>query len=98
MSIAGLTIQTLLPTALGPFDQWWDRIAASVHTGYNAIHFCPLQEMGNSRSPYSIRNHKRLEPTVFGEDAQMASENFRDLLARAKKPQSNGGLGLFFIS
>ena len=35
-------------------------------SGYNIIHFTPLQELGVSNSAYSIRDQRRLSPT-YGE-------------------------------
>ncbi|EGD79955.1 hypothetical protein PTSG_10237 [Salpingoeca rosetta] len=97
VTIARLAIQTVLPTSLGPFEEWWERILVSAKTGFNTIHFCPLQEMGGSRSPYSIRDQTKLEPSIFGSDAGKAKENLRDFLLRAGKPENKGGMGLFFI-
>lgn len=43
VTIGGLTVQTLVPTCLGPIEEWWDRILVTANAGFNAVHFCPLQ-------------------------------------------------------
>lgn len=54
--------QTVLTKCLGPFDGWKEKLAVSRESGYNFVHFTPIQELGDSLSCYSLRNHRRLNP------------------------------------
>ncbi|XP_023190606.1 glycogen debranching enzyme isoform X1 [Xiphophorus maculatus] len=49
-----VTIQTYLSKCLGRLDDWPDRLRVAKESGYNMIHFTPLQTLGESRSCYSL--------------------------------------------
>lgn len=56
-----ISCQTVITKLLGPLTQWRSRLAVSHNCGYNMIHFTPPQQLGSSRSAYSISNQLRLD-------------------------------------
>ena len=50
---------------MGKTSEWRDYLAEASERGYNMIHWTPLQERGESDSPYSIRNQLVYEPSMF---------------------------------
>ncbi|OCH93668.1 glycoside hydrolase family 13 protein [Obba rivulosa] len=65
LPLDGLTIITLVSKWMGPTTAWRDYLAETSARGYNMIHWTPLQERGESDSPYSIRRQLVYEPTMF---------------------------------
>lgn len=60
-----LRIQTCLTKCLGPLNEWKSRLAVSAKSGYNCVHFTPVQALSKvSNSSYSIRDHLKLMDTA----------------------------------
>ncbi|XP_070775031.1 glycogen debranching enzyme [Enoplosus armatus] len=57
-----ISIQTFLTKCLGHLDDWPDRLRVAKESGYNMIHFTPLQTLGESRSCYSLADQLAFNP------------------------------------
>lgn len=82
-----ICMQTVLSKLLGPFSMWRKRLQVSKESGYNVIHFTPLQELGMSNSSYSISDqlmlnseftHQRNSLVTWKEVKNFVSEMQRD--------------------
>ena len=69
LSLNGIVLQTVLTKCLGIFPEWKQRLSVSYKAGYNMFHFTPIQELGESKSSYSIRNHHKFNPNIFMTDS-----------------------------
>lgn len=63
----GIVLQSVLTKCLGPDleDDLWRKIlrnAASIN--YNVVHFTPIQELGESKSAYSLYDHHSISPQL----------------------------------
>lgn len=64
----GLAILTVVSKWMGPLDQWKQHFKEAKDRGYTMLHYTPLQQRGESNSPYSIRNQLGYDRTLFGAD------------------------------
>ena len=62
----GLTCQTYISKLLGPLSEWKQRLRTAVECGYNMVHLTPIQQLGSSRSAYSISNQLRIDSSYLG--------------------------------
>lgn len=65
LPLDGLVIQTVIAKWMGKLSQWSPHLDLIRDRGYNMIHFTPLQQRGESGSPYSIYDQLRFDPALF---------------------------------
>ena len=63
IQLNAIQCQTVLSKCLGSLDEWSQRLLVAQRSGYNMIHFTPIQELGASNSAYSLKNHFAVNPT-----------------------------------
>jgi len=57
-----IVCQTVLSKLLGSIDTWKDKLQVGHESGYNMIHFTPIQTLGASNSAYSLSDQHGLNP------------------------------------
>lgn len=68
LTMDAIQLQTVLPKLLGPLSEWKERLLVALKSGYNMIHFTPLQLLNSeSNSSYSISDQLTLNPTFSTE-------------------------------
>ncbi|KAI8869120.1 hypothetical protein GQ42DRAFT_163652 [Ramicandelaber brevisporus] len=72
LPLDGIVLQTVVPKWLGPLSGWLSgHLANSAKLGYNMIHFVPIQQRGESDSPYSIKNQLSLSSDLFSDSPEL---------------------------
>lgn len=79
--------QTVLSKHLGPLDSWERKLRVSLESGYNMVHFTPIQELGASNSGYSLSDQLRVNP-IFSPDASR-EVTFNDVESIVSKMRSD---------
>lgn len=83
----GLCCQTYVSKLLGPFSEWTNRLLVGKEARYNMFHFTPIQQLGSSRSAYSISNHLRMDSTYFqsGHTPSEVTTSFKDATGASRQ-------------
>ncbi|XP_050816886.1 glycogen debranching enzyme isoform X2 [Gopherus flavomarginatus] len=79
-----VTLQTFLAKCLGPFEEWEDRLKVAKESGYNMIHFTPLQKLGLSRSCYSLADQLEVNPDFSSPNKKCTWSNIGNLVEKMK--------------
>ena len=74
LPLSAVSLLSTVSKWMGPVSKWPDFFEEARDRGYNMLHWTPLQERGESDSPYSIKDQLRYEPSMF-EDPQVVEED-----------------------
>jgi glycogen debranching enzyme len=66
LPLNGLSVLTVVSKWMGSMESWTKHFAEAKDRGYTMLHYTPLQERGESNSPYSIRNQMKYDSSLFG--------------------------------
>jgi len=84
----GLAILTVVSKWMGTLDEWAPHLLQAKERGYNMLHYTPLQQRGESKSPYSIADFMAFDDALFAADWKGSKEDgvkrVRDILTVAR--------------
>ncbi|CAN3356215.1 glycogen debranching enzyme [Diutina catenulata] len=85
LAFNNINLQTVVSKWIGgegtaKWDEFFGYVASK---GYNMIHFTPLQERGESDSPYSIYDQLQMDPKIFKSN-DVAHKVIRDTMKKHK--------------
>lgn len=94
LPLDGLSILTVVSKWMGPLSGWRDYFSEASDRGYTMLHWTPLQERGESDSPYSIRDQMVYDPSMF--EGQVGSDGGKEKIEEVLKiaREEYGLLGL----
>lgn len=81
LKLESIRCQTVLTKCLGPLNSWESKLRVAKESGYNLIHFTPIQELAGSRSAYSLKDQLKIDPNygnVGYEDVGKVVAKMRD--------------------
>ena len=87
LPLDGLSILTVVSKWMGPISQWCKHFEEASDRGYTMLHWTPLQERCSSNSPYSIKNQRAYDVSVFDTpiDPESVSSRMEEVLRIAKE-------------
>ncbi|EJD52078.1 hypothetical protein AURDEDRAFT_120639 [Auricularia subglabra TFB-10046 SS5] len=89
VSLDGLVILTVVSKWMGPLREWKPHLAEAQQRGYNMLHFTPLQQRRESKSPYSIADQMAYDTALFEDGwkgcAQDGADRVKDMLRVARE-------------
>ncbi|GAA5919360.1 hypothetical protein JCM6882_000241 [Rhodosporidiobolus microsporus] len=65
LPLDGLVIQTVIAKWMGTLSEWAPHLDVMRDRGYNMVHYTPLQQRGESNSPYSIFEQREYSDDLF---------------------------------
>ena len=66
LKIPALSVISVVPKFMGKFPEDWHRHLQGISgREYNMVHFTPLQELGQSKSPYSLFDQTQFDKSIF---------------------------------
>lgn len=84
-----MILYNLFPLLAGPFSAWGPHLQRAAAMGFDWIYVNPIQQLGASRSLYSIADYFRLNPALLDPQNPAApEEQARQMIAQAR----NAGL------
>lgn len=85
LPLDGISVLTVVSKWMGQVSNWNAHFQEAQERGYTMLHYPPLQERGESDSPYSIRNQMNYDPSMF--DSPLSDggrQRVKELLKTAK--------------
>lgn len=90
--VGHLCIQTVITKCLGPFSRWENHFSTAARLGYNMIHMTPIQELGASRSAYSLYDQHMISNDFFPGEKLSEEEKMKRISNFFLKAENEIGL------
>eukprot|EP00795_Rhopilema_esculentum_P004976 gene4976-21320_t len=84
LALNDIALQTYLSKSLGQFKDWGKRLRVAKESGYNFIHFTPIQKLGDSNSSYSIENQLEINPNFSSNEKHIDFGDVENLVNKMK--------------
>lgn len=81
----GLVVLSVVSKWMGPMSAWAPHLKEAKLRGYNMLHFTPLQQRGESLSPYSIADQMLYDSALFDADFKGSKEEGAELVKKQLK-------------
>ncbi|KAH8116274.1 glycoside hydrolase family 13 protein [Phellopilus nigrolimitatus] len=81
----GLTILTIVSKWMGSLNEWRPHLQEAAERGYNMLHYTPLQQRGESQSPYSLADFLTYDSELFEPGWKGSQEDGRKLMKEMLK-------------
>lgn len=91
IALDAIRCQTVLAKCLGPLSTWEQKLLVAKNSGYNMVHFTPVQQLGGSKSAYSIQDQHRVNP-MFADEARAVQPTWEDVERVILKMRSEWGV------
>lgn len=88
LPLDGLVIQSIIAKWMGNLQEWTPHLERMSRRGYNMIHFTPLQQRGESNSPYSILDQLAFSDDLYekkGIAKDVKEKKMKEALSKIKK-------------
>src|SRR6266498_4696106 len=69
-----MILYNLFPLLAGPFPRWNEHLMRAGAMGFDWVYVNPIQQLGASRSLYSISDYFRLNPAFVDKDNSLSAE------------------------
>jgi glycogen debranching enzyme len=92
VTLDALVIQSVIGKWMGPLRDWPAHLANVRDRGYNMLHFTPLQERGESNSPYSIYDQLSFSPDLFDRKGLSSEERTKEMTTELRRLNTEMGL------
>jgi len=79
-----IVCQTVLSKNLGTLDTWLDKLEVAHHSGYNMVHFTPIQTLGDSNSAYSLASQLSLNKTFSTKEKEATFEDIEGIVEKMR--------------
>ncbi|GAB6025571.1 hypothetical protein CHUAL_011301 [Chamberlinius hualienensis] len=84
LPLDGVQCKTYLSKCLGRFEEWENRLKVAMESGYNIIHFTPIQTLGGSQSSYSLSDQLSLNPNFSSDDKKYTLDDVEKLTKKMR--------------
>lgn len=99
LNMNSICILTVVPKWIGKISEWRSHFQHISYSGYNAIHFVPLQKRGSSNSPYSLFDQLALSDDLFDPiDQQNLNNDGKFKLLKQELDYLQSDLGLLSLT